>query len=110
MQLSYAIGVAEPISIFVDFGGTGQVSEELVEEAVRVLFDLTPRGIIKMLDLLRPIYLKTASYGHFGRELSEFTWERTDKKDQLQEWFGKSQQKTAKHSSDKKVSKSRKNV
>jgi len=110
VQLSYAIGVAEPISIFVDFGGTGKVSEELVGEAVRVLFDLTPRGIIKMLDLLRPIYLKTASYGHFGRELSEFTWERTDKKDQLQEWFGKSQQKTAKHSSDKKVSKSRKNV
>jgi S-adenosylmethionine synthetase len=82
-QLSYAIGVVEPVSTMLDFHGTGTVKEEAVEAVIRDVFDLTPRGIINMLDLLRPIYQKTASYGHFGRELTEFTWERTDKADAL---------------------------
>jgi S-adenosylmethionine synthetase len=77
VQLAYAIGVAEPVSLSVDFGGTGVLEEEAVERALRETFDLTPAGIIKRLDLRRPIYRKTAVYGHFGRELPEFTWEGT---------------------------------
>ncbi|MDF7675410.1 methionine adenosyltransferase [Neisseriaceae bacterium ESL0693] len=79
IQISYAIGIAEPTSIAVDTFGTGKVSEDKLIEIVRQTFDLRPKGIIKMLDLQRPIYSKTAAYGHFGREEPEFTWERTDK-------------------------------
>jgi S-adenosylmethionine synthetase len=83
VQLAYAIGVAEAVSLFVDTQGTGTVPEALLESAVQKIFDLTPAGIIRMLDLRRPIYSKTASYGHFGRTLPEFTWERTDLVDEL---------------------------
>ena len=79
IQISYAIGIAQPTSIAIDTFGTGQVSEDKLIELVRAHFDLRPKGIIKMLDLQRPIYSKTAAYGHFGREEPEFTWEQTDK-------------------------------
>jgi len=85
VQLSYAIGVEEPTSISVQTFGTGQVEDERLVAAVRRHFDLTPLGIIEMLDLLRPIYRKTACYGHFGREQEEFTWERTDRVDRLRD-------------------------
>ncbi|HSR37034.1 MAG TPA: methionine adenosyltransferase, partial [Desulfurivibrionaceae bacterium] len=79
VQVAYAIGVAEPVSIMVNAFGTGVVSEHRMAELVREVFDMRPRAIIEQLDLLRPIYKKTAAYGHFGRELPEFTWEKTDK-------------------------------
>jgi len=79
IQISYAIGIAEPTSIAIDTFGTGKIGEEKLIELVRQHFDLRPKGIVQMLDLLRPIYSKTAAYGHFGREEPEFTWERTDK-------------------------------
>lgn len=79
IQVSYAIGVAEPTSISIDTFGTGKISEEKLITLVREHFDLRPKGIVQMLDLLRPIYSKSAAYGHFGREEPEFTWERTDK-------------------------------
>jgi S-adenosylmethionine synthetase len=79
VQVSYAIGVAQPTSVMVTTFGTGKVSDERLEALVRQHFDLRPKGIVQMLDLLRPIYEKTASYGHFGRNDPEFTWERTDK-------------------------------
>jgi S-adenosylmethionine synthetase len=79
IQVSYAIGVAEPTSISVQTFGTGKVSDERIEQLVRAHFDLRPRALIKMLDLLRPIYRQTAAYGHFGREEPDFAWERTDK-------------------------------
>ncbi len=78
IQLAYAIGVAQPVSLMVFCDGTQKVSEERISKLVRKHFDLTPAGIIKMLDLLRPIYRQTAAYGHFGRTEKEFTWERTD--------------------------------
>ncbi|MGR9049004.1 methionine adenosyltransferase [Halobacillus faecis] len=83
VQLAYAIGVAQPVSIAINTNGTGTVSEEQLVEAVRELFDLRPAGIIKMLDLRRPIYRQTAAYGHFGRTDVEFPWERTDKAEEL---------------------------
>jgi S-adenosylmethionine synthetase len=83
IQLAYAIGVAEPVSVKIDNFGTGEVSNELLEDAVRKVFDLTPKGIMKTLDLRRPIFLKTAAYGHFGRSEKTFTWERTDKAAEL---------------------------
>jgi S-adenosylmethionine synthetase len=83
IQLAYAIGVAQPVSISVDTFGTGQVSEEALVEMIRKNFDLRPSGIIKMLDLRRPIYKQTAAYGHFGRTDIDLPWERTDKADQL---------------------------
>ncbi|NCA15938.1 MAG: methionine adenosyltransferase [Betaproteobacteria bacterium] len=83
IQVSYAIGVAEPTSVFVSTEGTGVVPDEKIAQAVREVFDLRPRGIVQMLDLLRPIYQKTAAYGHFGREEPEFTWERTDRAEAL---------------------------
>lgn len=83
VQLAYAIGVAQPVSISVDTFGTGKVSEEKLVEAVRKIFDLRPAGIIKMLDLRRPIYRDTAAYGHFGRTDVPFPWEQTDKVDVL---------------------------
>jgi S-adenosylmethionine synthetase len=79
VQLAYAIGVAEPVSVLIDTYGTGTVNDEKISELVRAHFKLTPRGIIESLDLRRPIYKKTAAFGHFGRTEPEFTWERTDK-------------------------------
>jgi S-adenosylmethionine synthetase len=79
VQLAYAIGVADPVSVMVHTEGTGQIPEERITEIVRAHFKLTPRGIMEELDLRRPIYKKTAAFGHFGRTESEFTWERTDK-------------------------------
>ena len=84
IQVSYAIGVSEPTSISVNTFGTGKLSDEEIVTLVRDNFDLRPRGLIEMLDLRRPIYQETASYGHFGRELENFTWERTDKVADLQ--------------------------
>ena len=83
VQLAYAIGVAEPVSVFIDTYGTSQIDDERISELVRSHFKLTPRGIIETLDLRRPIYKKTAAFGHFGRTEPEFTWERTDKADAL---------------------------
>ena len=85
VQISYAIGVAEPTSIMVNTFGTGTISDEAIEKKVRAVFDLTPYGIIEMLDLVRPIYGKTASYGHFGREEPEFSWEKRDRVDALKQ-------------------------
>jgi S-adenosylmethionine synthetase len=79
VQLAYAIGVAEPVSVYIDTSGTGKVDDDVIGELVRSHFALTPRGIIETLDLRRPIYRKTAAFGHFGRTEPEFTWERTDK-------------------------------
>ena len=79
IQVSYAIGVAEPTSVSIDTFGTGQVSDERIEALVRAHFDLTPYGILQMLDLIKPIYLPTAAYGHFGRSEPGFHWERTDR-------------------------------
>lgn len=79
VQVSYAIGVAQPTSIMVETYGTGKISDERLTQLVREHFDLRPKGIVKMLDLLRPIYSKTAAYGHFGRDEPEFSWEATDK-------------------------------
>ena len=87
IQVAYAIGVVKPVSIMVDAHGTGKVSEERLEACVKELFDLTPKGIIDSLDLLRPIYRKTAAYGHFGRECDEFTWEKTDKVDAIRNFL-----------------------
>ena len=83
VQVSYAIGVAEPTSIMIQTFGTGKLSDKRLTQIVRAHFDLTPYGLREMLDLARPIYLKTAAYGHFGRKEEEFTWERTDKADVL---------------------------
>jgi S-adenosylmethionine synthetase len=83
IQLAYAIGVAQPVSLMVFTDRSGKVPESRIRELILKHFDLTPRGIIKELDLLRPIYLKTAAYGHFGRHEKSFTWERTDKAKQL---------------------------
>ena len=84
VQISYAIGVAKPTSVMVDTFGTSKLSGEKISNMVLENFDLRPKGIVKMLDLLRPIYRKTAAYGHFGRDEPEFTWENLDKKIQLQ--------------------------
>jgi S-adenosylmethionine synthetase len=83
VQVAYAIGVARPVSLMVNSYGTGAISDESIAEVVQNVFDLRPKGIIQSLNLLRPIYGKTASYGHFGREEPEFTWEATDKVDAL---------------------------
>ena len=83
IQVSYAIGVAEPTSISIDTFGTAKIAEDVIIDLVRKHFDLRPKGLINMLDLKRPIYRTTAAYGHFGREQADFTWERTDKADAL---------------------------
>jgi len=83
IQVSYAIGVAEPTSISINTFGTGRLADPRIAELVRENFDLRPKGLVQMLDLKRPIYRKTAAYGHFGRELPEFTWERTDRAEVL---------------------------
>jgi S-adenosylmethionine synthetase len=88
VQVSYAIGVADPVSVMVETFGTATVPEDQIAAAVKQVFGLRPREIIEHLDLLRPIYQKTAAYGHFGRSEKEFTWERTDKKDLLREALG----------------------
>ena len=85
VQVSYAIGVAEPTSISIDTFGTSTISEDSIVTLIREHFDLRPKGLINMLDLKRPIYQATAAYGHFGRELAAFTWERTDKADALRQ-------------------------
>jgi len=88
IQLAYAIGVADPVSVTVDAFGTGKIDQAKISELVRENFQLTPRGIIESLDLRRPIYKKTASYGHFGRSEPEFSWEETDKADKLRQQAG----------------------
>jgi S-adenosylmethionine synthetase len=88
IQVSYAIGVAQPTSISIETFGTGRISDSRIIELVREHFDLRPKGIVSMLNLLRPIYQKTAAYGHFGREEAEFTWEHTDKAEALKNAAG----------------------
>ena len=88
VQLAYAIGVAEPVSVSVDTFGTGKIEEEKIINLIRDNFELKPAGLISYLKLLRPIYRKTSAYGHFGREVPEFTWEATDKADQLRPQAG----------------------
>jgi S-adenosylmethionine synthetase len=88
IQVSYAIGVADPVSVMVETFGTGKVDDDRIAAAVRAVFGLTPKAIIEGLDLRRPIYEKTAAYGHFGRSEKEFTWERTDRKDALRDAVG----------------------
>jgi S-adenosylmethionine synthetase len=88
VQVAYAIGVAEPVSLLVDFMGTGKISATKAVEIVKEVFDLRPAAIIETLDLLRPIYRKTSAYGHFGRKDPDFYWERTDKADQIKDLAG----------------------
>ncbi|WP_336645513.1 methionine adenosyltransferase [Microbacterium sp. USHLN186] len=88
VQVAYAIGVARPVGLYVETFGTGRVSDETITEAISSVFDLRPQAIIEELDLLRPIYAQTAAYGHFGRELADFTWERTDRADDLRRAAG----------------------
>jgi len=83
VQVAYAIGVAHPLSVMVNTFGTGKIDEDKLAAIVREVFDLRPKGIVQSLDLLRPIYAQTSAYGHFGRELPDFTWEKTDKVDAL---------------------------
>ena len=88
IQVSYAIGVARPTSISIDTFGTGKIDDRQIEALIAEHFDLRPYGILQMLDLIRPIYTQTASYGHFGREIDAFTWERTDRADTLRDSAG----------------------
>ena len=88
VQIAYAIGVAHPVSIMVDSFGTAKISEDKIKELIHAHFDLSPKGMIKALDLLRPVYKNTACYGHFGRTEKEFTWERVDKADALKKDAG----------------------
>jgi len=88
VQLAYAIGVPEPVSIHVDDFGTGATGHDKLVKIIRKNFDMTPKGIIKTLNLRRPIYRKTAAYGHFGRNEPEFTWEKTDKAAKLKKDAG----------------------
>jgi S-adenosylmethionine synthetase len=90
VQIAYAIGVAKPISFMMDTQGTGKFPDEKLAEAAEAIFDMRPGMIIKNLDLLRPIYRKTACYGHFGREDPDFTWERTDRTEELRRALGMS--------------------
>ena len=87
VQVSYAIGVAEPTSINVNTFDSGKIDQAEIESRVREVFDLRPKGIIKMLDLKRPIYQDTAAYGHFGREDNSFTWEKVDQIEALKSYF-----------------------
>jgi S-adenosylmethionine synthetase len=98
VQLAYAIGVAEPVSVLVDTFGTAKIDESKIADLVRANFKLTPKGIIESLNLRRPIYRKTAAYGHFGRNDADFTWEQTDKAAALREqagWASGAEKKTA---------------
>ena len=94
IQLAYAIGVVDPVSIMVDTGGTGRIGEDKITDLIRAHFALTPQSIIDTLDLRRPIYRKTAAYGHFGREDQGFAWERTDRADELRRAAGLSETDT----------------
>src|SRR3712207_7965773 len=87
-QVAYAIGKAHPVSLFVETFGTENVAVEKIEKAIKEVFDLRPAAIIRDLHLLRPIYQQTAAYGHFGRELPQFTWEQTDRVDDLRSVLG----------------------
>ena len=89
LQIAYAIGVAEPVSVMADTMGTGTVDETKIVEAIREIFPLTPKGIIEYLNLRRPIYKQTAAYGHFGRTEPEFSWERADKAETLRAFVKK---------------------
>ncbi len=88
IQIAYAIGVVEPVSIYVDTHSTSSIDDEKIVSCIEALFDLTPKGIIDSLDLLRPIYRKTAAYGHFGREEEDFTWEKLDRVDEIKTFLG----------------------
>jgi S-adenosylmethionine synthetase len=88
IEVAYAIGVAHPVSIMVDTFGTEKVDKAKIDTAVREIFDMRPGAIIRDLDLIRPIYRKTASYGHFGRHDRDFTWERTDKVNEIKSYLG----------------------
>ncbi|MFI5824408.1 methionine adenosyltransferase domain-containing protein, partial [Streptomyces rishiriensis] len=88
VQVAYAIGKAEPVGLFIETFGTAKIDAEKIEKAIDEVFDLRPAAIIRDLDLLRPIYAQTAAYGHFGRELPDFTWERTDRVDALRKAAG----------------------
>ncbi|MRH29487.1 methionine adenosyltransferase [Microbacterium sp. SYP-A9085] len=88
LQVAYAIGKASPVGLYVETFGTGALPDEVIARAIREVFDLRPRAIIEQLDLLRPIYAQTAAYGHFGRDLPDFTWERTDRVDELRRAAG----------------------
>jgi S-adenosylmethionine synthetase len=88
VQVAYAIGVARPVSVMIDFMGTGKISETRARQIVNEVFDLRPAAIIEYLDLLRPIYKKTSAYGHFGRDETEFTWEKTNMVDVIREKAG----------------------
>jgi len=88
IQISYAIGVVQPVSIMVNTHGTSIIEEEKIEACIKALFDLSPKGIIQKLDLLRPIYRKTSTYGHFGREMELFNWEKTDRIDEIKSYLG----------------------
>src|SRR5262249_25426866 len=97
VQLAYAIGVAEPVSVLIDTFGTAQIDEGKISDLVRANFQLTPKGIMESVNLRRPIYRKTAAYGHFGRDDADFTWEKTDKASKLREQAGlATEQQTAK--------------
>ena len=87
LQIAYAIGVAKPVSIYVDTHGTAIVDDAKISACVADLFDLTPKGIMEELDLLRPIYRKTAAYGHFGREDEDFTWEKTTRVEDIKKYL-----------------------
>ncbi|MEV1086195.1 methionine adenosyltransferase [Streptomyces sp. NPDC050211] len=89
VQVAYAIGTAEPVSVFVETFGTGRLPQRRIEDAIAEVFDLRPAALIRDLDLLRPIYAPTAAYGHFGRELPDFTWERTDRAQRLKDAAGR---------------------
>jgi S-adenosylmethionine synthetase len=88
VQVAYAIGKASPVGIYVETFGTGRVSDDVITDVIQQVFDLRPAAIIRELDLLRPIYAQTATYGHFGRELPDFTWERTDRVEALRSAAG----------------------
>jgi len=88
VQVSYAIGVAEPTSVAVETFGTAKIAEDRLSKIIRDTFDMRPKGLIKMLDLLHPIYRPTAAYGHFGRTEDTFTWEKTDKAEALRDAAG----------------------
>ena len=88
LQVSYSIGVAKPTSVNIDTFGTGRVGDDRIAEAVMKIFDLRPKAIIDVLNLRRPIYRKAAAYGHFGRDDPDFTWERTDKTEELKKACG----------------------
>lgn len=88
VQVAYAIGVAEPVSILVNTFGTGKIAEEKIAEGLVKLFDFRPAQMISQLDLKRPVYKRTAAYGHFGREEEGFTWELSDRVDKIRQYFG----------------------